>query len=149
MIALSALLIQLATTPISIVSSPPVRLRGIATVFYAKEPHNNGKLGCVKVARALYGTNEMSDDMPVVAMREGRATCGKLVLIENTKNGRRTWARRLDWGPAGCRHKDGSRTVGKECKSLGGRRPAVIDMSKRVCEAIGCSGKDRVIVRWW
>jgi hypothetical protein len=135
---------------------PRARLAGIATVFHPGDGHGGGgTLGCVSESRRLLGTDQMRDDLPIVAMRDGLGVaCGESVYVENPRNGLRTLAIRASSGPFGMRCGD-TRIVALDgrlkpgCTWLG-----VVDLSPRVAREINLPGRGRirrgeVKLRWW
>lgn len=136
---------------------PPVRVRGLATVFYAQETHNNGVLACKSVAIKARGHNRHVDSLPIIAMRPGEGPpCGTWVIVENVRTGLATYARLEETGPWGCWKDTERRVLGNAaCHTWGGKRRApgqparyIADLSKAVCDAIDCDGKDPVRIRW-
>lgn len=125
---------------------PPVRAVGIATTFWPGDGHGGGgSLGCVAAAQRL-GLREMRDDLPVIAMRGG-ARCGQTVYVEHARTGVVARAIRLTSGPWGCRMPDGSRVVARHCPA-GGRRIALVDLSRSIAKAVGADGWTQVRLRW-
>ena len=129
---------------------PPIRARGVATVYWRGDGHSGAHVGCVREARRLLGTNEFRDDLPIVATRDN-PPCGTFVVVEHVRTRRRTPAVKLDFGPFGCRMPDGKRrvVVDDACESQGGRRLAIADLSRRVAREIGHGGRDAIRLRWW
>lgn len=133
---------------------PPVRASGIATVFQARERHNNGRLGCVREARRLLRHSAMRDHLPVIATRS-IPRCGTPILVENPGNGKRAWALRLDAGPMGCYRGAERRILGPgSCAEWGGRRAAIADLSPVIAAALELTGRGArrrglVRLRWW
>lgn len=126
-------------------SVPPVRATGTATVYWLGDGHNNGKLGCVGASRRLLGHNVLSDMLPVIATR-WRPRCGTLVLIENVKSRKTTWALVLDRGPFGCKLQNGERIVSLRCP---GKRLSLVDLTPRIAKELGIRGRGTVRLRWW
>lgn len=124
---------------------PPVRLSGLATVYYRGDGMSGPHLGCVRAARRILGHNRFTDDLPVIATRRGPA-CGTLVMVEHARTGARTWAWRLDSGPWSCYAPDGARTVALQCPN--GKRRSIADLSLRVAREIGHDGYDPIRLRW-
>lgn len=122
-------------------SLPPVRARGIATVYWRNDGHSGDTFGCVRETRRLLGSSRFRDDLPAIALRpEFGVPCGAVVYVEGVATSKGAWALRLDSGPYN--------------KRPDGRYRGVADLLPRVAEAIDLPGHGRmrkgaVRLRWW
>lgn len=153
MIAHILILVVTATISISL-SNPPGKpdrvIVGKASTFHPRDNHNNGKLAC--------GGKWKDSTLPICAMRSPQYKCGTWLLVENTRNKKRSWCVLSDRGPYGMLDEEGNWFNGAEeykAAKLEGRamKPGkfrgVIDLGPTVADAIGSNGFITVKVRWW
>lgn len=127
---------------------PPVRVSGVATVFYPGDGQSGDTLGCVRAARRLLGSARFVPGLPVIAMRPGEGPpCGTRIVVEHARTRLRTVAFRLDAGPFGATCPEGRRVV-RGALPDGCVWCRVADLTRHVARQIGHDGRDPVNLRW-
>ena len=127
---------------------------GIATRFFPKEKHNNGKFACAGrthlLPRSIH-TRWKDESMPICAHRS--APCGSWIRVENLRTKDVQWCLVADRGPYGAVSPSG-KWVLKSPRNLHNvpkrsKFRAVIDLSPYIAAKLNTKGYARVRISWW
>lgn len=126
---------------------------GVATKFFPKEEHNNGKFACAGRTELLPRDTHSAwedEDMPICAHRW--APCGTWVRVENLRTNEVSWCLVADRGPYGATTADGDwvlRAPANKDAPKDAKYRAVIDLSPSIARKIGSKGWAKVRIKWW